>query len=163
MKVQTLVASSHKKFRRDLTRCLQLLDHRIEVIGEATTAFDALVSSIELRPDLALLDLSLWPGNALDLVTHIHRLSPDTAVVVISTELAADYRQAAIDAGALDYIDVLDLTAILPTVLERVDRFVSGREPGRTTSDRALVDSVAGHAVGSTLADAPEQNATSQG
>lgn len=161
MKVQTLVASSHDKFRRDLTRCLQLLDPRIEVVGEASTAFDALVSSNELRPDLALLDLSLWPGNALDLVTHIRRFSPDTAVVVISTESAADYRQAAIDAGALDYVDVLELTTMLPATLERVDGFVRCREQWRSTLDEALADGPPGHAVRPGLEATPQQKVTS--
>ena len=161
MKVQTLIASSHNNFRRDLTRCLQLLDPRIAVVGEATTAFDALVSSNELRPDLALLDLSLWPGNGLDLVTYIHRLSPDTAVVVVSTESVADYRQAAIDVGALDYVDVLELTIMLPAILERVERFVSSREQWRSTSDEALAGSPPCHAVRSRLAATPEQKATS--
>lgn len=161
MKVQTLVASSHNKFRRDLTRFLQLLDSRIEVVGDATTAFDALVTSNELRPDLALLDLSLWPGNALDLVKHIQRLSPATAVVVISTEPSADYRQAAIDAGALDYVDVLELTTTLPAIVERVDRFVNCREQWPSRSDMAFADVPSGHPVRPTLTATPKQKATS--
>jgi DNA-binding NarL/FixJ family response regulator len=161
VKVQTLVASSHNKFRRDLTRCLQLLDPRIEVVCEAATGFDALVSSNELRPELALLDLNLWPGKALDLVSHIHRLSPDTAVVVIGTESDADYRQAAIDAGALDYVDVLELTTMLPSTLEKVDRFIRRREQWRSTSDLAFVDGPPGHAVHPSIEAIPEQKSTS--
>jgi two-component system response regulator NreC len=137
---RVLIASNHKRFGSGLSRLVQLLDPRIEVVGEAATSFDVLVCSGELRPDLVLLDLSLRPGNALDLVTHIHRLSPITAVVVISNEPDADYRQAAIDAGALDYVNVLELPTMLPAALERVSGRASSREKKQPTPERVRLE-----------------------
>jgi DNA-binding NarL/FixJ family response regulator len=133
VKQRVLIASNHKRFRYELSRLVQVLDPGIEVVGEAATSFDALVCSGELRPDLVLLDLSLRPGNGLDLVTHIHRLSPVTAVVVISNQPDADYREAAIEAGALDYVNVLELTTMLPAALEAVNGRINSPENRQTT------------------------------
>jgi YesN/AraC family two-component response regulator len=119
---------------------VQLLDSNIEVVGEAATSFDVLVCSGELRPDLVLLDLSLQPGYALDLVTHIQRLSPVTVVVVISNEPDADYRQAAIEAGALDYVNVLELTTMLPAVLELINERTNSHETKQTTTEPVLLE-----------------------
>ena len=135
-----LIASKHKRFRQGLARLVQLLDPGIEAVGEAATSFDVLVCSGELRPDLVLLDLSLRPGNALDLVTHIHRLSPVTAVVVISNEPDADYRQAAVEAGALDYVNVLELSMKLPAVLEQISERIDSHEKRRTTTEPVLLE-----------------------
>lgn len=137
VKHQLLIASSHKRLRYDLSRLVQLLDPSVTVVGEAATSFDVLVRSVELRPDLVMLDLSLRPGNALDLVTHIHRLSPVTAVVVISIQPDAGYRQAAIEAGALDYVDMLELTTMLPATL---DRHAGHREQGQSRTPEQVED-----------------------
>ncbi len=134
VKQRVLIASNHQRFRYELSRLVQVLDPGIDVVGEATTSFDVLVRSGELRPDLVLLDLSLRPGNGLDLVTHIHRLSPVTAVVVISNEPGADYREAAIEAGALDYVNVLELATVLPAALEVVSERINSPEKGQTSA-----------------------------
>lgn len=135
VKQRIVIASNHKRFRLELSRLVQLLDPSVDVVGEGVTSFGTLVCSAELRPDLVLLDHSLRPGNALDLVAHIHRLSPDTQVMMISNEPDAGYRQAAIEVGALDYLDVLELTTTLPAALQLANRYAqspgtSGEMPG---------------------------------
>jgi two-component system response regulator NreC len=128
VKQRALIASNHKRFTRELSRLVQMLDPRNEVVGEAASSFDVLVCCGELRPDLVLLDLSLRPGNALDLVSHIQRMSPLSAVVVISNEPGSDYRDAAIEAGAIDYVNALELPTMLPAVLQRATGRTSLRE-----------------------------------
>jgi DNA-binding NarL/FixJ family response regulator len=140
VKQRTLIANNNKRFRHDLSCLVQLLDPRIEVVGEATTSFDVLVCTIELRPDVVLLDLGLRPGNGIELVTHIHRLSPLTAVVVIGNEPDSAYRQASIKAGAIDYVSVLELTTMLPAALELVNERANSHEKARTTTQAALIE-----------------------
>ena len=137
---RVLIASKHQRFRHEISRLVQVVDPSIEIVGEAATSFDVLVSVGELRPDLVLLDLGLRPGNGLDLVKHIHRLSPATAVVMISNEPDADYQEAAIQAGALDYVNVLDLTTMLPAALALVNGHINSPETTRTTTRPALLD-----------------------
>jgi len=121
-KLKTVVASKHERFKWDLARCVQLLDPCIEVVGAAATSAEVLASITQLGPDLVLLDLNLQPVNALQLIPYIRRRCSGTAVVVISNEPVTDYREAALRAGALGYVDVLELTATLPLILDRIGR-----------------------------------------
>lgn len=137
---RVLIASKHQRFRYEISRLVQVVDASIDIVGEAATSFDVLVNSCELLPDLVLLDLSLRPGNGLDLVKHIHRVSPLTAVVMISIEPDADYREAAIEAGALDYVNVLDLTTMLPAALELVNGRINSTEKAHTVTGPSLTE-----------------------
>jgi len=140
MRLRTLVASSHGDFRCNLARLVQLLDPCIEVVGEAATAGDVLAAVGDLRPDLTLLDLGLWPGNTLQLVPHIRRQSSTALVVVIGNQSDLDYREAALAAGALDYVDVLDLTTALPAALARVPQLIACRDRIRQTTSSVELD-----------------------
>lgn len=122
-KLRTLIASNDRTFRYLLAGYMQLLDPCIDLVGEATTTAETLVALREQELDLVLLDLSLQPGNPLGLVARIRRLS-STAVVVIGPQPAAEYREAAIAVGALDYVDVFELGTALPEALRRQPRLV---------------------------------------
>lgn len=122
-KLRTLIASNDQTFRHLLAGYMQLLDPCIDLVGEATTTAETLLALGDQGQelDLVLLDLSLQPGNPLGLVARIRRMS-STAVVVIGPQPAAEYREAAIAVGALDYVDVFELSTALPAAL--------GRAPG---------------------------------
>lgn len=134
----TLIVSGDRTFRSVLAGHVRLLAPWVGLIGEATTVEDALLVTRDRQPDLVLLDLSLWPGNPLRLVAHIRRQSP-AAVVAIGNQPAAEYRDAAIAAGALDYVDVLELGATLPAVLERVPELIDCYKPTQPAETPAVV------------------------
>ncbi|HET7038082.1 MAG TPA: response regulator [Thermomicrobiaceae bacterium] len=127
MTLRALVVSQHKIFRHDLARYVQSLQPAVEVIDEVVGACQALDSVATLQPELVLLDLALRPGSALELAGRIRCQSPATAVVVVGNEPAADYRDLALEAGALDYVDVLELGAQLPAALRLVERLSTYR------------------------------------
>ncbi|HEU4752150.1 MAG TPA: response regulator [Armatimonadota bacterium] len=128
MTLRALVVSQHRTFRRDLARYVESLQPEVAVVGEVVGAYQALDRVEVLQPELVLLDLALRPGSALELAGRIHCQSPATAVVVVGNEPAADYRDAALEAGALDYVDVLELASQLPAALRLVERLSAYRE-----------------------------------
>lgn len=118
VKLGAIVVSHHQKFRRDLAQLVELVDPCIEVISEVSSAQETLSQIEALRPELVLLELGLCRVNTLELIGHIHAAWPSTAIVVVGNELASDYRQLALAAGALEYVDVLDIATQLPAALK---------------------------------------------
>mgnify|MGYP002378557642 CR=1 FL=1 len=117
MKLGAIVVSDHKRFRKDLAQLVELVDPCIEVIGEVSSARETLSQIEALRPAIILLDLGLYRVDTLELVECIHAAWPATAIVVVGNELAAEYRQPSLAAGAIEYVDVLDIATQLPAAL----------------------------------------------
>lgn len=118
MKLGAIVVSHHQRFRQDLAQLVELVDPCIEVIGEVSCARETLSQIEALRPDLVLLELGLCRVDTLELVECIHAQWPATAIVVVGNELAIDYRHLALAAGAIDYVDVLEIATQLPAALQ---------------------------------------------
>jgi CheY-like chemotaxis protein len=118
VKLGAIVVSHHQRFRRDLAQFVELVDPCIEVIGEVSSVQETMSQIEALRPGLVLLDLGLCRVSALKLTERIHAQWPATAVVVFGNELAIDYRYLALEAGAIGYVDVLEITAQLPAALQ---------------------------------------------
>jgi chemotaxis response regulator CheB len=118
VKLGAIVVSRHQRFRQDLAQLVELVDPCIEVISEVSSAHETLLQIESLRPEVVLLDLGLCRVNTLELVGRIHAEWPSTAVVVVGNELANEYRQLALAAGALEYVDVLEIATQLPAALQ---------------------------------------------
>lgn len=76
----------------------------LEVVGEANSGTEALRVVTELVPDVLLLDL-LMPGmSGVEVTTHVKRISPHTAVVVLTSYHEDEYIFPVLRAGALSYV-----------------------------------------------------------
>jgi DNA-binding NarL/FixJ family response regulator len=76
----------------------------IEIVGEATTVADARRLLPGLRPRVLVLDLQLPDGSGLDVVRELGALSPETRVLVLTSQEAEESIVAAMNAGAVGYI-----------------------------------------------------------
>jgi DNA-binding NarL/FixJ family response regulator len=88
-------------------RGLQLLfggDPSLTVCGEAENEHDALEGILALRPDLAVVDLSLKLGDGLALITQLHQLRPALKILVFSMHEQVHFATAAFAAGAHGYV-----------------------------------------------------------
>lgn len=72
--------------------------------GHARTAADALKQLEEIRPTVAVVDISLEDAHGLNLVADIRAEFEDVQVVVFSMYDEAAYAERAIRAGALGYV-----------------------------------------------------------
>lgn len=79
-------------------------DAGLEVCAEADTADAAAQLAGDLRPDLAIVDLSMGRGASLDLVRKLRESAPGMRVLVLSMHDEALFAERVLRAGASGYI-----------------------------------------------------------
>ena len=72
--------------------------------SDAGSAEEALSALAEETFDLVISDIDMGGMSGLELVPHVHALSPDTVVVMISGNQDIEFAIRALRAGAFDYI-----------------------------------------------------------
>jgi signal transduction histidine kinase/DNA-binding NarL/FixJ family response regulator len=108
-RLRVLIAAARPVLRAGLARLLTWTEPGIEVVGEVATAKEAVEACLALRPDVALVDLSLaadaHPGSHA-VIEALLDAEPQVAVVGIC-EAGDDERvAAAVRAGARGCVDV---------------------------------------------------------
>ncbi|GAA3711273.1 response regulator transcription factor [Microlunatus aurantiacus] len=97
------ILDDHEIVRRGLIDLLQ--SHpRMQVVGEAGSAADALHRIPAVRPDVALLDVRLGDGSGVDVCRDIRSLLPDTRCLMLTSFDDDDALFAAVMAGAAGYL-----------------------------------------------------------
>ncbi|MDH5356356.1 MAG: response regulator transcription factor [Gammaproteobacteria bacterium] len=79
--------------------------HELEVCGEAGDMASGLELATQLKPDLAIIDLSLAGGSGLDLIEHIKARDSEVLMLVASMHDEALYAERVLAAGARGYIN----------------------------------------------------------
>jgi len=100
--IRVIIADDHPLFRDGVSHTLQI-ESDIEVIGEASTADEALQLTMELLPDVVLLDIDM-PGGGLRAVQTIASVCPMTRIVMLTASADEDDIVNALKAGARGYI-----------------------------------------------------------
>ncbi|APV52064.1 hypothetical protein BWI17_21770 [Betaproteobacteria bacterium GR16-43] len=75
------------------------------VVGEASSARDAIAGILRLHPDSVLLDLNLFGRTGLDVLKAVRAEAPDIAFVVLTNHAEPQYRRACTEAGARYFLD----------------------------------------------------------
>lgn len=91
-----------------------------EIVGEASNGEEALQLCEELRPDVALLDITMPIMDGLTLLNLLKTRCPRTRCIILTAHRDFDYAQQAIASGAFGYIlkSPVDLAAA-KTALDR--------------------------------------------
>jgi two-component system nitrate/nitrite response regulator NarL len=76
----------------------------IEIIAESATAETALVSALELRPDVILLDIDLPGMSGLELLRRLRPQLPDTKIIMLTISALHRDLVTAIRYGASGYL-----------------------------------------------------------
>ena len=100
---RVLIVDDHPVVRRGLAQVLNGTDD-LEACGEAESAAGALRAVAEIRPDVAVVDLTLRGKGGLELVKDLHARHPDLPVLVLSMHDESLYAERALRAGARGYI-----------------------------------------------------------
>jgi CheY-like chemotaxis protein len=79
------------------------LKGKFDVIGEAGDAAGAIRFARKYRPDVALVDVEM-PGGGLHATQVIHGESPETAIVILSSDTARSSVLRFTDAGAVAFL-----------------------------------------------------------
>ena len=75
------------------------------VVGEASSAREAIVAMIEARPDVAIVDLGLQHGSGFDVLAAVQELAPEIAVYILSNFAGEPFRRRAERLGARGFFD----------------------------------------------------------
>lgn len=102
-KKSILIIDDHRLFRDGLKAIIER-SQSYEAAGEAGNGREALRLAKKLKPDVALLDLSLPDRSGIELTRDILRCSPNTRVMVVSMHSKIDYIVGAFRAGATGYV-----------------------------------------------------------
>jgi len=101
--VRILVVDDHTLFRRGLTALLTR-DPRIEVVGDAADAGEALRRARELAPDVVLLDNHLPGVNGVDALPALREAAPSARILMLTVSEDAQDLAAALRGGACGYL-----------------------------------------------------------
>lgn len=102
-KNRIFIVDDHTMFREGLR---QLIDREpdLTVCGDAAGADEALRSIGELKPDLAIVDLSLSGGTGIELIKALKNKHGDLPILVVSMHEESLYAERALHAGANGYV-----------------------------------------------------------
>ncbi|RJP85109.1 MAG: DNA-binding response regulator [Desulfobacteraceae bacterium] len=142
-KKRIIIIDDHPLFREGLKSIIKQ-DARYEVAGEAGTGSQGLQKARELKPDVALVDVSLPDQSGIDLIPEILKYSPQTLVLIVSMHSKIDYIVKAFQTGAMGYI-VKDSAAEM--LLKGMDQILSGNYFMDTSVSHQVVKKLAGMPV----------------
>lgn len=114
-----LVVDDHPVFRHGLISLLAG-EGDIVVCGEADTAPAALEAMRRLKPDLALLDISLRGANGIELIKLMRSEQPRLAILMLSMHDESLYALRTLRAGASGYLMKAEATGHLFTAIRKV-------------------------------------------
>jgi DNA-binding NarL/FixJ family response regulator len=117
--VRILIADDHEIFRRGLRSLLESHSDW-EVCGEAVDGQEAVEKVRALKPDVAVLDVTMPRLNGLEAAREIMRLAPSSKVVILSQHEPALMKQSALAAGAGAYVTKSEVSRELMIAIESI-------------------------------------------
>jgi DNA-binding NarL/FixJ family response regulator len=139
--VRVLLADDHALFRDGLASLLAAWGH--DVVGQVADGDAAVLSALELRPDLVLMDVSMPGSGGLDATRRIAGRAPGLPIVMLTASEDVDDLFAALKAGARGYLLKNLESSELRTMLDAVARGEAAITPAiaaRILAELARVD-----------------------
>ena len=129
MSVGVLLVDDHAVVREGYRLLLERAGD-IHVVGEASTAAEALSRYIELRPQVVVLDIALPDVSGIEALRDLRAHDPEARVLMFSMYEDSIFAQRALKAGAQGYVT----KASAPATLVEAVRTVAGGKPYLTPS-----------------------------
>jgi DNA-binding NarL/FixJ family response regulator len=117
--LRILLADDHELVRHGIRGILRAR-RGWRVIGEAANGQEAVEKANKLKPDVAILDISMPELDGLQATRQIRTASPTTEIVVLTMHESDQMVRRVLDAGALGYVLKSDLAANLVKAVKHV-------------------------------------------
>jgi DNA-binding NarL/FixJ family response regulator len=119
--LRILIADDHYVVRAGLRA---LLESRAgwEVCAEATNGREAVEKAAKLKPEIAVLDISMPLLNGVEVVRQLRKVAPETQILILTMHESDDLVQQVVEAGARGYILKDDADRILLAAVDALRR-----------------------------------------
>lgn len=125
--MKVLIVDDHAVVRHGLKSAIESQGYK--VVAEAGSINEAQAFMAQTNPDAIIVDINLPDGSGFDLVTWSRKVSPTTAIVVLTFNEGEEYVRAARSAGANAFIvksaPLSDLIAALDFAISSPTSFSS--------------------------------------
>jgi NarL family two-component system response regulator LiaR len=101
--IRVLVADDHAIVRTGIRHVLEG-EPGFEVVAEASTGTEAVALALALRPDVAVLDISMPGLTGIQAAAELRRGSPETRVLILSMHDNTEYVLESLRAGVHGYL-----------------------------------------------------------
>jgi DNA-binding NarL/FixJ family response regulator len=124
MSLRILVADDHDLMRLGI-RALLAAHEGWEVCGEARNGREAIAKTEQLKPDIAILDISMPEMNGLEAARRIRKIHPATEVLILSVHYSDQLIREIVSAGARGFLVKGDSERDLITAIEALSKHKS--------------------------------------
>ena len=125
--IRVLLVEDYEPWRRYYSTVLQK-QQGLQVIGEASDGLGAIQKTVELQPDLILLDIGLPTLNGIAAARQIRQVFPASKILFVSENRSVDIAEEALNTGAGGYVLKSDAAGELLPAIKAVlagKRFIS--------------------------------------
>ena len=102
-KIRVLIADDHAVLRAGVNMLLTAQPD-MEVIGEASNSEEAISKTIELKPDVLLLDITMPGPGGIEVIRKLKAEGVPVAILVLTMHEDEGYFRETLSSGALGYI-----------------------------------------------------------
>ena len=114
--MRVLIADDHPLVRRAI-RTLLAQRENCEVY-EASDGAEAIRTTLEIKPDLLILDVMMPVMNGYEAATNLRALAPGVPILFVSTNSDADVLDAAKQIGVRGFVNKRNLARVLLDVVD---------------------------------------------
>ncbi|MGB8169897.1 MAG: response regulator transcription factor [Chthoniobacteraceae bacterium] len=117
--IKVVLVEDHRMFREWLGHMISAAND-FTVVGETDNIADALTMLEKLRPDIAIVDLTLRGSSGLELIKNLKAQDLAIPVLVLSMHEDELYAERVLRAGAKGYISKNEASSTVATAIRRV-------------------------------------------
>ena len=103
MPIKIIIADDHALLRQGIRNVLEL-EEDLLVIGEAGDGEQAVEKTVELMPDILLLDINMPKFNGLEVIRKVNEQAKAVKIIVLTMHDDENYVMEVIKAGAVGYL-----------------------------------------------------------
>jgi len=127
--ISVLLVDDHEAFLRVATEFLQRHDE-LTLVGAAHGGEEALAQAQDPRPQVVLINLNMPGLSGLETIPRLRAMLPEVGIIALTLLDPKVFRQAALAAGADDFVPKANLsTDLLPAIRRVVQAGQAEQEP----------------------------------